>query len=236
MDHIHTIPVLDALREPGCCAFCAMADKLEGDAIHFVMGPSYMEDDIRMETNKMGFCKRHLEAMYKHQNRLGLALMLHTHVRQVNDDMYKILKGRVPAPFFGRDPNSASTKLKNHLVATMDSCYVCRKVDSTFQRYFDTFMYLWGKGKDEARLIESQKGYCMPHFVQLLATVDKLGKGKRERFLDHLLPMWYEFSREMEEDLDWFIQKFEHKNAGEPWKNSKDALPRALNLLGGIRE
>ena len=38
---------------------------------------------------------------------------------------------------------------------------------------------------------------------------------------------------DLEDDLDWFIQKFDHRNMNEPWKNSKDALPRAMHALGG---
>ena len=233
MDHIHTIPVLDALREPNNCAFCTMMNKLESDAIQFIMGPAYMEDDIRMETNKIGFCKRHMDAMYKHQNRLGLALMLHTHLQQLNKDAGNIINGRIPAPLFGKDPNGAATKLKNHLLATHSTCYVCNKVENTAVKYIDTFFYLWGKGGEEAKLIESQKGYCLPHFTELMSKAEKLGRGKRERILDHLLPMWQRFTQEMEEDLDWFIQKFDYRNANASWKDSQDAIERSIVLLKG---
>ncbi len=58
-NHIHTIPVLEAFnkaKEQGGCPFCRMFDKLNADAIDFIMGPAYMEDDVRMETNRTGFC------------------------------------------------------------------------------------------------------------------------------------------------------------------------------------
>jgi hypothetical protein len=232
-DHIHTIPVLDALREPQNCAFCRMKNKLEADAIQFIMGPAYMEDDVRMETNKVGFCKSHLDAMYKEQNRLGLGLMLHTYMQRLNDDAVKILSNRIPAPFFGKDKSSTLSRLRSHLEKTHDSCYVCAKVESTFARYVDTFFYLWSKGGDDARLISSQKGYCLPHFIVILEAAEGLGRGKRERFLDEILPAQLRHMQEMEGDLDWFVQKFDFRNADEPWKNSKDALPRALALLGG---
>ncbi|MCL2198696.1 MAG: DUF6062 family protein [Defluviitaleaceae bacterium] len=232
-DHIHTIPVLEALRNPGCCAFCAMAEKLEVDAIQFILGPAYMEDDVRMETNKVGFCKRHLDAMYAEQNRLGLGLMLHTHMAQLNKDILGIIKGRVPVSFFGKDQSSTVQKLKNHLQKTHESCYVCKKVDSTFERYVDTFFYIWGKGGDDGRLVSSQSGYCIPHFIQVLNAAEKLGRGKREKFLDEIMPKMQAFLAEMEHDLDWFTQKFDFRNADEPWGNSKDALPRAITLLGG---
>ncbi|MCL2355628.1 MAG: DUF6062 family protein [Defluviitaleaceae bacterium] len=230
---IHTIPVLDALREPKNCAFCVMHDKLERDAIQFILGPAYMEDDVRMETNKVGFCKRHLDAMYAEQNRLGLGLMLHTYFQRQNADLNNIVKGRIPATFFGKDKSATISRLKEHLKKTHDSCYVCRKVENTFARYIDTFFYIRDRGGDDARLISAQKGYCVPHFIDLLEAAEKLGRGKREKFLDEILPAQMARFAEMESDLEWFTLKFDFRNADEPWKNSKDALPRAIEMLGG---
>jgi len=232
-DHIHTIPVLDALRDPGGCAFCRMQQKLENDVIQFVMGPSYMEDDVRTETNKLGFCQTHMQAMYKEQNRLGLALMLHTHIQRLCKDTGNIINGRVPLPLFGKDPSGTLPRLKGHLTKTVESCYVCSKAHSTFERYVDTFFYIWNKGGDDAKLIERQTGYCMPHFITLFDAIEKLGRSKRDKFMDTLLPLWQKIINELDEDLDWFVQKFDHRNANEPWKNSKDALPRAMEFLGG---
>ena len=232
-DHIHTIPVLDALRDPQGCAFCVMQKKLETSVIQFILGPAYMEDDVRMETNKVGFCTQHIHTMYKEQNRLGLALMLHTHIQQLCKDSGNIIKGRTPAKLFGRDPGAVAPRLQAHLVQTRESCYVCKRASDTFDRYVDTFFYLWNKGGDDAKLIQQQTNYCMPHFITLLNQGEKLGRGKREKFLDMLLPMFEKITTELEQDLDWFVQKFDHRNANEPWKNSKDALPRAIDFLGG---
>jgi len=232
-NHIHTIPVLDALREPGHCAFCVMFEKLERDSVQFIMGPAYMEDDIRMETNKIGFCKKHLKAMYEEQNRLGLGLMLHTYMQQLNKDVEKILKGKTPSSFFGKDPNSALSKLKNHLTKAHESCYVCNKVENTFDRYIDTFFHLWSKGGDESKLIKSQKSYCVPHFIQVLAAAEKLGRGKRDKFMEDIVPAWQNMLKELEGDIEWFTLKFDFRNANEPWKNSKEAVPRAMEILGG---
>ena len=60
-----------------------MYRSLQEAAVDFTMGPSYMEDDIRMETNRTGFCDRHIRLLYQNQNRLGLALILLTHTEQV---------------------------------------------------------------------------------------------------------------------------------------------------------
>jgi hypothetical protein len=37
--------------------------------------------------------------------------------------------------------------------------------------------------------------------------------------------------KRVKEDLDWFIDKFDYRYKDEPWKNSKDALPRMLQKV-----
>jgi len=235
-DHIHTIPVLDALRDPQGCAFCVMKNKVERDAIQFIMGPAYMEDDVRMATNKTGFCETHLAAMYAEQNRLGLALMLHTHMKQLNKDLSSIVKNKLPSPFFGKDTNGPLAKLRAHLNKTLASCYVCNSVENTFARYIDTFFHIWSKGGEDAKLIKNQKGYCLPHFTALLTVAESFGRSKREKFMDEIAQPQLAHMRELEEDLEWFTLKFDYRNANEPWKNAKDALPRTLTMMGANKE
>ena len=232
-EHIHTIPVIDALKDSGLCAFCAMKKKLEENAIQFILGPAYMEDDVRMATNKTGFCKKHLEVMYKEQNRLGLALMLHTHVQELNKKFIS-LAGFIKKPtFFGSASDPYIERLGEFLAATNGDCYVCTRIENTFDRYIDTFFMLWSKGGTEAQLIQAQKGYCLPHFAVMLKYAGKLGGGKKKKFASDILPAWQESIKALETDLDWFVQKFDHKNKDEPWNNSRDVLPRALAILGG---
>ena len=42
------------------------------------------------------------------------------------------------------------------------------------------------------------------------------------------------FMERVQEDLEWFIAKFDYRNAGEPWKNSQDALLRTMQKLQGL--
>jgi len=210
-----------------------MFNRINNHAIQFIMGPAYMEDDVRMDTNKIGFCQTHMQEMYQEQNRLGLALMLHTHMQQLNKDLNSIVKNKLPSPLFGKDTSGPLAKIHTKLNAVLDSCYVCNKVEHNFTLYIGTFLHLWSKGGDEAKLINSQKGYCLLHFTRLLdAAASKLSRSKREKFMEEVVQPQLAHMRQLEEDLDWFTQKFDHRNANEPWKNAKDALPRTLAMFG----
>ena len=233
-DHIHTIPVLDALREPGHCPFCAMYAKLDANAIDFIMGPAYMDEDIRDKTNEAGFCEEHLRKLYAVQNRLGVALLLHTHLQQLQKDV----KTKRPA-----DGPANRWKLKRVKTgesggaaqARQNRCYICEKIQNTFDRYMDTFFYMWTRDKEVLRLVEALPGFCLPHYNMMIAAAEgALGKKHIEGFLAVVAPLQQAAMKKLDEDLDWFIQKFDYRNADAPWKDSKDALVRTLAMLKGI--
>lgn len=84
---LYDIPVNDIFDSPCECAICAMKKKLDDDEVAFAMGPSYMEDDIRLTTDEIGFCASHIKMMYHFENRLGLGLILQSHM---NKTIHKI--------------------------------------------------------------------------------------------------------------------------------------------------
>ena len=92
-EKLYTIPVNDAFLKDCECPLCAMYETLQNDAIDYAMGPSYMEDDIREVTDKIGFCSKHIPLLYRNQNRLGLALMLKTHMDKTIDDISTLSNG-----------------------------------------------------------------------------------------------------------------------------------------------
>ena len=60
---IVTIPIND-LFAPKCgCPACRMENMLEKQYVGFVTGDAMMEPNIRIETNKKGFCRRHFLQM-----------------------------------------------------------------------------------------------------------------------------------------------------------------------------
>lgn len=88
-EQLYTIPLMDAFREKDECPFCFIHRSLEQHAIDFTLGSgaSYMEDDIRFQTDKAGFCKDHYQKMFLYGNRLGSALILETHLKKLTKDL-----------------------------------------------------------------------------------------------------------------------------------------------------
>ena len=236
-DHIHTIPVLDALREPGRCPFCEMYRSLDEKAVDFIMGPAYMDEDIRNETNEAGFCANHLRRLYAVQNRLGAALLLHTHFKQalkslrVKDDAYEVSGGLF------KKSESVGGKIAGRVDALQKRCYLCERIQGTFEQYVDTFFYMWIHERELIPLIENLPGFCIPHYGMLLGAAEKkLNKKNLENFLSVIIPLQQRAMEALENDIDWFVQKFDYRNTGAPWKNSKDAINRCMAMLKGVVE
>ena len=82
-EQLYTIPLMDAYRADEECPFCFIERNLEQHAIDFTLGSqaSYMEDDIRAQTDEMGFCREHYRQMFVYGNKLGSALILETHMK-----------------------------------------------------------------------------------------------------------------------------------------------------------
>ncbi len=228
-EQLYTIPVNDAFNKDCECPVCEMYKQLENDALEFVMGPSYMEDDIRMETDKVGFCPKHISSMYLVKNRLGLALMMNTHNDRVIRDLKELSKS-TPAPkkLFGGKKGSEKSPVAEYIDNLENSCYVCNRIKNTFVRYIDTIFHLWKKDKEFVSKFKSCKGFCTCHYGLLYeAGREKLGGGYGE-FVDALNEVYFTNMERVNEDISWFIDKFDYRNENEPWKNSKDAIPRGI--------
>ena len=81
-EHLDTMPIWEAYRA-GCeCPLCEIRQKNEAMYIDNFLGASVMEPDTRVEVNQKGFCQRHFAQMFMASNRLGLALMTHTYMKE----------------------------------------------------------------------------------------------------------------------------------------------------------
>ena len=65
-EKLYTIPLNDAVNANDECPFCFIERELEQNSLDFVLGnsSSYMESDIRDQTDKAGFCKVHMKKMF----------------------------------------------------------------------------------------------------------------------------------------------------------------------------
>ena len=91
---LYTIPLTDAFLANDECPFCYIERNVEQDLLDLVLGSgsSYMESDMRSQTDQAGFCRNHFKKMFEYGNTLGNAWILKTHYVQINRELEKQVK------------------------------------------------------------------------------------------------------------------------------------------------
>lgn len=233
---IETAPVVEAFESGDECPFCYLERWAEQRAINYVAGPcaSYMEPEIRAMTDREGFCGSHLKKLYDFGNSLGSALMLQTHMIELNRELTKELEAFSPPAKRKLFHKPEAPSILDWLHRRSHSCYLCRRVESSMNRYFATFFVLI-KEQEFRTKAEQSKGFCLRHFEQLLeAANQQLPNGQHEWFYTAIPTLMKENLNRVQADLDWFIAKFDYRNAAADWKNSKDAVSRSMQKLQGL--
>lgn len=231
-EKLYTIPVNEAFHLDSECPVCVMRRNLERAAVEFTLGPSYMEDDVRLVTDKVGFCARHAKELYGQQNRLGLALIMKTHM----DEMIKEVELQAKKPAIGGGLfKKKDLPVVEYLKKLENSCFVCSRVEDVFDRHVATVFYLYEKESEFRAKFAASKGFCSSHYALLYEDAQTQLSGKLQtEFIDVLNRLYLENMKRVRDDLDWFIDKFDYRYADEPWKNSKDALPRTLQKTNSV--
>lgn len=227
-EQLYTIPVNDAFESECECPLCKMKQELEQNAIEYTLGPSYMEDDNRAMTDESGFCQKHIQDLYMQKNRLGLALILSTHMAKITKDLQKLSRENTPT---GKSlfKKAESSNLGAYAAKLEHDCFICNRIKNTFDRYVDTIFHLYKKDADFSDKIKKSKGFCTYHYALLYdRAAEFLSKDQLETFLSDINTAYFSNMKRMQEDIEWFINKFDYRYQNEPWKNSKDALPRAV--------
>lgn len=221
---IYTIPVNEAFEDNCDCPLCRLYKKVEADEIDKILGAAMMEPDIRIKTNKEGFCEKHFPMMFEGKNRLSLALMLESHLNLLNENIFKKSTGLTGKP----DIKKQSDIILNQ----QNSCYICSRINYYMEKFCETICFLFRSEIAFQDKMKNQKMYCLNHYRQLLLTAkSKLSKNDFEAFSKVIFETEKKYIAELCGDVSWFCKKFDYRYQNEPWKNSKDAIQRAIHTL-----
>lgn len=222
--HIDTIPVWDAFRQDSECPLCDLYKKSEAEYLDSFLGASVMEPDVRLEVNRKGFCAKHFSMMLPMKNRLGLALVTHTHLKEVMQGEPETLPRR--GGLFSR--RSAPQEPQR------ETCIVCDRLENTMNRYLFTTLHLFENDGEFRSVFLASKGLCIPHARALTRMAgENLSAEKAEAFCRQLNALQKRNLERVEQELFWFTQKFDYRNADKPWGNAKDSPERAILKLRG---
>ena len=88
-EKLYTIPLNDAVNAGDECPLCYIERNVEQDLMDFVLGScaSYMESDVRENTDREGFCRTHMKKMFDYGNTLGNGWILKTYYKKLLSEM-----------------------------------------------------------------------------------------------------------------------------------------------------
>ena len=222
---ITNIPISDVFDPKEGCPICRMRNLLEKRMAEYITGAAMMEPDVRIETNRLGFCHDHFQMILKQRNRLGVALILESHL----DEMEKIIfKGTIALP-----GQSAKVQAKKAEARTQ-TCFICNKVDWAMERMLATVCRLWESEREFRQLFEEQEALCLPHFIELTTAARKnMNKHSVGDFSKAAATLSKQYLSTLRNDVSHFCKMFDYRNSGDgaDWGNSRDSVERAVWFL-----
>lgn len=218
--HIQTAPIWDAFKENDGCPLCKLYARTESRLVKQYLGEAVMEPDYRVRVNERGFCDKHLVKLYDGNNKLGLALQLHTrteHIIKCIDVLCNAKQAR---------------KLADRLEKTANTCVICDEVDEVMNRYYYTVAQMYLAEAAFPEVFAASYGFCMPHFTELLKMVSYAGK-KQETYAAALTRKQIDTLRKNDADLERFTKRFDYRSTDKFSGGTDDAIAVAINKLKG---
>jgi len=244
--HIDTIPVWDAVKQGGECPLCSLRRKIELTDVERFLGASVMDPEARVRVNEKGFCARHHALLYAQKNRLGHALMTHTHLKETMARLAPALRQAREAGESAAQDKSPRRLLKKEtgreglraaaarVQELTQSCILCDSIQENLHRYALGFLKLYETDAAFRAAFAASKGVCLPHLGMLLElAAEEMSGPALGGFAADLTNAVERNLTKLEKDIEGFTLKFDYRNADKPWGDSRGALERAVNQLRG---
>lgn len=238
-EKLYTIELTDAVRAGDECLFCWLERKLEQENLEFVLGSSYMESDIREQTDRHGFCRHHTKMMYDYGNSLGNAWILKSRLEYLNQNLKRQMDQYTPGTgggLFGKFKKTEETKngVESWIRQEESHCYICQRMQSIYDRLLDTFVYQLKHDPSFAEALMNSKGFCIHHLADVLKVCEeKLSVQEKEQWIPQLTALMSRNLDRLQADIDWLIEKYDYRNREADWKQSKDAVQRTMQKIVG---
>lgn len=220
-DDLTTIPISDIFEKTEGCPVCRLRAEVESRTVEFILGGAMMEPDVRISTNKKGFCSTHFSQMLERKNKLAVALMLDSHLSEIDE---KLL---TPGGFLKKSV-SARFPLAREIT---EDCFICERVQNSMSHLLDTLVRTYAKDSDFRKMFEAQPMMCLVHYHAVCDAAKALNKKDGEKLINAAAEVTRKGLTELRSDVAWFCQKHDYRNATADWGNSKDAVERAVKFL-----
>ena len=224
-ENICTIPINDIFRNTDGCPVCRMYKMLEEQYVEYITGAAMMAPDVRVITNKTGFCHTHYKQMIAHGPKLSNALLIQTHLAQIKEDLLP------------KNETSMPSKKQMQGIRTLDqTCYVCDRIEKDILHLLSTVFVQFGKDEEFRKLYQSQEYICLNHYELLMRESQNrpgVDKKFRTQFYTETNRLINRYIDTLYDDVTHLTTMYDYRNAGKDWKNSVDSVERSVVFLTG---
>lgn len=231
-EKIYTIPINEAFDKKSGCPLCSLAADLEKSSLEYIMGAAMMEPDVRIETNRLGFCRAHYDKMSAMKNRLSLALMLESRLPEVRERVVpsEIKTGKL-SKFKKNDSDDSGLRIQ----ATASGCYVCSRAAMFEKQYISNLIYMYKKDEAFREKLRLQEYFCLSHFGKLLQVGrEELSEALYAQLSADLHKLQESYFDRISAAVTDFCRSFDHQNAGKPLTEDQiSAVSNAIDFLAG---
>ncbi|MFP4384286.1 MAG: DUF6062 family protein [Spirochaetia bacterium] len=226
---LENIPVWKAYEAGASCPLCILEDKAERQYISFYLGNSVMAPEIRVKINKSGFCPDHWKQLLAGRNKLGMSLMISTHLETIKPLLEKVIKTGI---------NTAGKKAQKEDTAPagmVRECPVCARIDHALDNYSYTIVHLYKNEPDFPPVFSDSSGFCLPHTPRMISMASRfLNKKQKPLFIHDMQKIYLGRIQKLEENLNGFQQKFDYRSEGKAMtREEQEAVREAVLFLGG---
>lgn len=242
MPELEISRIHDAYAADSECPICDVMTVAETTYVKSFHGGRVMAPEVRVDTNRTGFCPAHFERLYRGEGKLGLALLVHTHLAQIVPALRRDLEGAVvpqdtrPArlgPFSRKD--GAVSALARSLSEVVARCYICDMLAADLDRYCFTVIYLWQKDPEFLDTLSRSRGFCLAHYAAILRKAERMLRAPDlRRWTELTVPLMTRSLERLEQQVHGFTQRYHHGTAvAGRGEEERTALSRAIQKLTG---
>ena len=195
-----------------------MEKMLEEIQVNYITGDAMMEPNIRIETNRKGFCHRHFSMMQQSGKKLPNALILESHLQEIIDAMPKSKK--------------PDKKFIAKIRELTQSCYVCDRINNNMDHLLQIVFTEWKKGNEFQQLYKDQRYICLEHYGRVMEKAHSTLRGSvANEFYETTTALFKNYLISLKADTTYFCSMFDYRNQGKDWGKSIDVIERDIQFL-----
>ena len=230
---LETIPVWDGVKEGSECFICSLMKKAEEDGVRYYLSSAVMTPEIRVETNRDGFCPHHFHLLAEGGKPQSLALVMDTYYEE-SKGIYARGFERIADASNPRKLDKAVSQFFESVRGREKGCLICSRMEERLVRYCYTVAALWKEDPEFRKALEASNGFCIHHTEELYRMAKEALSG--DDLVEYGKLLFSLLSRNLDRvqhDDWWMTQKYKSENKDKPWNGCEDAQKRAVYKLIG---